>query len=158
MSKFLFAMTCLSISTLIACGGPADRDGGTESTDTDAPTPEQDDVFANKCVSPGAAYSLKFVKTGGNCTFPLPDQVFMIDQDGSVELDPHCKNGPKSRSEGCSVYMDQTCKYETGEVNVWTGKIDWAEDGSGGTGTFSIAATVGGKSCVGTWSTTAARL
>lgn len=123
---------------------------------------ETDPVFVSDCVQAGASYEITFTeKKGGSCG-PLSPQVMNISQDKQETLPIGCSNGPKAHTEGCSVYMDQSCKEDYQGMKVVTtfvGKVDWNEDGSGGTGTYTITQTVDGEfHCSSTYSAVAERL
>lgn len=129
------------------------------TSSVDEPTPTQT-FQKNDCVTAGAQYEFDYYQTSGDCG-PIDNQVVAIPEDG-VLTTKGCTSGPNSKYEGCSVYLDQTCSGDVNGVSFTIkelGKVDWAEDGSSGSGTMQLDGSASdGSSCHSTYRVTAKRL
>lgn len=115
----------------------------------------------NSCVTAGAAYKFSYDETSGSCG-ALSEETLVTSTDGTIEASSGCELGPGARNDGCAVFIDSRCKGTLDDGTAYTsnsqGKVDWADDGAGATGTVTLTIVVEGDSCRSTYTVTATKL
>jgi hypothetical protein len=120
------------------------------------PEPKQTTFPKNDCVTAGAAYQYTYAHVSGSCG-ALPARVEVVPEDGILTIEAGCDGVP--RYEGCSVFLDMSCTDADGLTVHQSGKVDWATDGSTGTGTITMdAEAANGQRCSSTYNVNAVRL
>lgn len=110
----------------------------------------------NDCVTAGAAYQHTYTEVSGTCG-ALPTRVEVVPENGTLTIEAGCDGVP--RYEGCSVFLDMTCTDADGLTVHQSGKMDWASDGSMGSGTITMDAEAStGQQCSSTYEVDAVRL
>lgn len=134
-------LSCASLLCLLSLACAAD------------PEPDTKQVDASECVTRGAVYYVEYFELDGDCG-PLPDNTIVVPRDGKLTVSADCDD--RGWSEGCSVFVDRTCRDETPSgadfVLTVTGQVGWADDGSGAVGVETIKMVAeDGSSCLSTY-------
>lgn len=122
--KNLALMLCLS-----ACGGPPK---------------------ANPCTTPGATYFVHAVEANNGTCGVIPDQIVNVSSDGTVAAAAGVACDAEEHS-GCTT-KKTNCKTTSNGVSCSsTSSIEFAKDGSQGSGLLSMNCSSGATSCISTY-------
>ena len=123
------------------------------SSSAGAGTPPPAPESINPCVTAGASYVIHFAEHPGGACGPIPDSVVNTEPNGTVTAPSGCTG--ESRVNGCTAILTgYSCPVNGGHFTV-TGQINWAQDGSGATGTEQETLTApNGETCLSTYDVT----